>query len=123
MIAIAFLFVRMLCDCFKSRSRLEAEIVVLRHQLNVLRLRTPRRLYLRWVDRVLFVWMLPNPVANGCRATTLSSVAFNYAKRFAGGSAFGSGSFEGGADCCACAAPTTNSAAVAAIASDARHDD
>jgi len=24
--------------------------------------------------------MLANPVANGCRATTLSSVAFNYAK-------------------------------------------
>jgi|SRR5450759_2467269 hypothetical protein len=38
MIAIALLLVRMLCDCFKSRSRLEAEIVVLRHQLNVLRL-------------------------------------------------------------------------------------
>ncbi len=28
MIAIAFLFVRMLCDCFKSRRRLEAEILV-----------------------------------------------------------------------------------------------
>src|ERR1700694_2615305 len=52
MIAIALLFVRMLRDCFKSRSRLEAEIVVLRHQLNVLRLRAPRRLYLRWADRV-----------------------------------------------------------------------
>ena len=38
MIAIAFLFVRMLCDCFKSRRRLEAEILVLRHQLNVLHL-------------------------------------------------------------------------------------
>ena len=36
MIAIGFLFVRMLCDCFKSRPRLEAEILVLRHQLNVL---------------------------------------------------------------------------------------
>jgi hypothetical protein len=35
MIAIALLFVRLLCDCFKSRSRLEAEIVVLRHQLVV----------------------------------------------------------------------------------------
>src|SRR5260370_31562903 len=57
MIAIALLFGRMLCDCFKSRSRLEAEIVVLRHQLNVLRLRAPRRLYLRWADRVLFVWL------------------------------------------------------------------
>ncbi len=31
MFAIAFLFVRVLCDCFKSRRRLEAEILVLRH--------------------------------------------------------------------------------------------
>jgi len=31
MIAIGLLFVRMLCDCFKSRPRLEAEILVLRH--------------------------------------------------------------------------------------------
>jgi hypothetical protein len=45
MIAIAFLFVRALCDCFKSRWRLEAEILVLRHQLNVLRQRAPRRLH------------------------------------------------------------------------------
>jgi hypothetical protein len=37
MLAIALLFVRLLYDCFKSRSRLEAEIVVLRHQLAVLR--------------------------------------------------------------------------------------
>jgi hypothetical protein len=29
MIAIAFLFVRILCDCFKRRWRLEAEILVL----------------------------------------------------------------------------------------------
>jgi hypothetical protein len=36
MIAIALLFVRLLCDCFRSRGRLEAEIMVLRHQLNVL---------------------------------------------------------------------------------------
>src|ERR1039458_8390282 len=57
MIAIALLLVRMLCDCLKSRSRLEAELVVLRHQLNVLRLRAPRRLYLRWADRILFVWL------------------------------------------------------------------
>jgi hypothetical protein len=31
MIAIVFLFIRMLCDCFKPRGRLEAEILVLRH--------------------------------------------------------------------------------------------
>jgi hypothetical protein len=57
MLAIAFLFVRVLCDCFKSRRRLEAEILVLRHQLNVLQQRTPRRLYLTWINRVLFVWL------------------------------------------------------------------
>ena len=57
MIAIALLFVRLLCDCFKSRRRLEAEILVLRHQLNVLHRRAPRRLYMTWADRALFVWL------------------------------------------------------------------
>ena len=40
MIAIAFLFVRMLCDCFKPRQRLEAEILILRHQLKPIRYKT-----------------------------------------------------------------------------------
>ena len=57
MIAIAFFFVRMLCDCFKSRRWLEAEVLVLRHQLNVLQQRAPHRLYLRWTDRALFIWL------------------------------------------------------------------
>jgi hypothetical protein len=57
MFAIAFLFVRVLCDCFKSRRRPEAEVLVLRHQLNVLQQRAPRRLCLTWIDRVLFVWL------------------------------------------------------------------
>src|SRR6266581_7693731 len=57
MIAIAFLFVRVVWDCFRSRQRLEAEILVLRHQLNVLQQRAPRRLHLRWVDRALFIWL------------------------------------------------------------------
>jgi len=35
MIAIGLLFVRMLHDYFKSRRRLEAEMLVLRHQLSV----------------------------------------------------------------------------------------
>jgi len=34
MIAIGLLFLRALCDWFKPRPRLEAEILVLRHQLN-----------------------------------------------------------------------------------------
>src|SRR5258705_3281578 len=57
MIAICLLFIRMLCDCFKPRQQLEAEILVLRHQLNVLQQRAPRRLHLRWVDRALFIWL------------------------------------------------------------------
>jgi hypothetical protein len=61
MFAIAFLFVRLLCDRFKSRRRLEAEILVLRHQLNVLQLRVPRRLCLTWADRALFVWLSARP--------------------------------------------------------------
>jgi len=57
MMAIAFLLVRMLCDWFKSRRRLEAEILVLRQQVNVLQRRTPRRLHLRWADRALLIWL------------------------------------------------------------------
>ncbi len=58
MFAVGLLLVRMLCDLFKPRPRLEAEILILRHQLNVLRQRTPRRrLHLRWIDRALFIWL------------------------------------------------------------------
>jgi hypothetical protein len=57
MIAIAFLFIRMLCDCFKSGRRLEAENLVLRHQLNVLQQRAPRRVHLRWANRAVFIWL------------------------------------------------------------------
>ena len=47
----------MLCDCFKPRQQLQAEILVLRHQLNVLRQRAPRRPHLRWADRALLIWL------------------------------------------------------------------
>ena len=58
MFAVGLLLVRMLCDFFKPRPRLEAEILILRHQLNVLQRRTPRRrLHLRWIDRALFIWL------------------------------------------------------------------
>ena len=43
---LPFFFVRVLCDCFKSRRRLEAEILVLRHQLNVLQQRHVGYIYL-----------------------------------------------------------------------------
>jgi hypothetical protein len=37
MIAILRLLIRALRDCIMSRGRLEAEVTVLRHQLNILR--------------------------------------------------------------------------------------
>jgi len=49
--------VRLLCDSFKSPGRLATEVLILRHQLNVLQQRTPRRLHLRWADRALFIWL------------------------------------------------------------------
>ena len=42
---------------FRSKGRLEAEIVILRHQLNVLRRRTPTRPRLTLVDRLILVWL------------------------------------------------------------------
>lgn len=44
-------------DCLKSRRRLEAEILVLRHQLNVLQRSAPRRLQLTRADRAFLVWL------------------------------------------------------------------
>jgi transposase InsO family protein len=42
---------------FKSRSRLEAEILILRHQLGILRRQVPKRLALSGLDRLVFVWI------------------------------------------------------------------
>jgi hypothetical protein len=58
MFAIGLLLLRALCDWFKLQWRLEVEILVLRHQLNILRQRTPRRQpWLSWVDRAFFIWL------------------------------------------------------------------
>ena len=43
---------------FKSRSRLEAENLFLRHQLNVVLRQKPARVRLRGSDRALLVWMV-----------------------------------------------------------------
>src|ERR1022692_1678538 len=51
------LILGVLASLFKSRAKLEAEILVLRQQINVLRRRAPKRLNLNSTDRFLFVWL------------------------------------------------------------------
>src|SRR5580704_1387056 len=57
MIAFLILFLRVLVSPFRTRARLEAEIVLLRHQLNSLRRRVPSKPKLTMADRLLFVWL------------------------------------------------------------------
>jgi transposase InsO family protein len=57
MIDFLKLFVHVLVSPFKTRAQLEAEIVLLRHQLNVLRRRVPSKPKLTVADRLLFVWL------------------------------------------------------------------
>jgi hypothetical protein len=58
MFAILHALGMFVADLFKSRSRLEAENVFLRHQLNVALRRAPPRLLLHGSDRALLVWMV-----------------------------------------------------------------
>lgn len=57
MIAFLSLVLPVLASPFKTQARLEAEIVMLRHQLNVLRRRFPSKPRLRGPDCLLFVWL------------------------------------------------------------------
>jgi transposase InsO family protein len=57
MIAFLNLFLHVLTSPFKTPARLEAEIVLLRHQLNVLRRQAPAKPKLTAADRLLFVWL------------------------------------------------------------------
>ena len=51
------LFVHVLTAPFRTHAQLEAEITLLRHQLNVLRRQGPTRPRLTAADRLLFVWL------------------------------------------------------------------
>src|SRR5436190_21125397 len=57
MIAFLILFLHILVSPVKTQARLEAEIVLLRHQLSVLRQRVPSKPKLTVADRLLFVWL------------------------------------------------------------------
>src|ERR1700730_1708458 len=57
MITFLILFLHVVVSPFKTKARLEAEIIMLRHQLNVLRRRISSKPKLGGGDRVLFVWL------------------------------------------------------------------
>jgi hypothetical protein len=56
MIDLFKLILGVLTSLFRSRAQLEAEILVLRQQINVLRRRASKRPHLNNTDRFLFVW-------------------------------------------------------------------
>ena len=57
MISFLGLLLHVLVSPFRSRASLEAEIVFLRHQLNVLRRQAPTRPRLTTADRLFCVWL------------------------------------------------------------------
>jgi transposase InsO family protein len=57
MIAFLRLVLHVVVSPFKTKARLEAEIIMLRHQLNVLRRRVPSKPKLAVADRLLLVWL------------------------------------------------------------------
>ncbi|HTG02853.1 MAG TPA: integrase core domain-containing protein [Bradyrhizobium sp.] len=57
MIEFLILLLHVLVSPFKTQARLEAEIVLLRHQLSVLRQRVPSKPRLTVADRLLIVWL------------------------------------------------------------------
>jgi hypothetical protein len=57
MIAFLILVLHVVVSPLKTKARLEAEIIMLRHQLNVMRRRVPSKPRLAVADRLLFVWL------------------------------------------------------------------
>jgi hypothetical protein len=57
MIAFLSLLLHVVVSPFRTKARLEAEIILLRHQLGVLRQRVPSKPRLTVADRLLFVWL------------------------------------------------------------------
>jgi len=57
MVGMVELLLGWLASLLKSRRRLQAENLVLRHQINILRRHSPRRTRLSNQDRLVFVWL------------------------------------------------------------------
>src|SRR3974377_2183274 len=58
MFSILHTLAAFVADLVKSRSRLEAENLLLRHQLNIAVRKAPARLRLRGCDRAILVWLV-----------------------------------------------------------------
>jgi len=76
MLGMVELLLRWLASLVKSRRRLQAENLVLRHQLNILRPRAPGRMRLSNADRLYFVWLcrLCPAVADAVAITRLETL-------------------------------------------------
>src|SRR6266566_9710455 len=74
-----------LIGLFRSRAALEAEILLLRHQLNILRRATPKRVALGSIDRLVFVGLYrlaPGVLeSENCNAGNPDSLAPNWPPR------------------------------------------
>ena len=57
MIALLQLVLSYIRDSVRSREELKVEIILLRHQLSVLRRQVPDRVRLRGFDRALLIWL------------------------------------------------------------------
>src|SRR5882724_9819448 len=57
MVGTVELLLGWLASPLKSRRRLKAEYLILRHQINILRRQSPRRTRLSNPDRLVFVWL------------------------------------------------------------------
>ena len=57
MLSVVTLLLGWLASLVRSRRRLQVEVLVLRHQLNILRRQVPGRTRLSNLDRLLFVWL------------------------------------------------------------------
>src|SRR6185503_13354141 len=70
MLDLCRLIWRMFTDLFRSRATLEAEILVLRQQINVLRRGVPRKLAFNPIDRLIFIGLY-RLLPQTCRALAI----------------------------------------------------
>ena len=84
MLAILYALGMFIVDLFKSRSRLEAENLFLRHQLNLALRQKPPRVRLLGSDRALLVWInvTHNPTAEWIARQITEAFPWNESPRY-----------------------------------------